>query len=127
MTRITAYSELDQHLGLDNKKDLKIVKDARAIETSIDNILGTDKGERCMLRQFGGALQGMLFEPMSDDMAQKIEMEVKDVINTWDDRPQILSLVVIPDYDNSVYGIDIIFRISGVGDFMYNRQIVPES
>ena len=127
MPRITAYSELDQHLGLDNKKNLKIVKDGKAVEASIDNILGTDKGSRCMLRSFGGALQGMLFEPMSDDMAQRIEMEVKDVINTWDNRPEILSLTVIPDYDNSIYAIDIIFRIVGVGDFMYSRQLLPES
>ena len=127
MARVVAYSELDQHLGLDSKKNLEIVKDGKAVEASIDNILGTDKGERVMLRRFGGALQGMLFEPMSDDMAQRIEMEIKNVINTWDNRPEILSLVVIPDYDNSVYAIDIIFRIAGVGEFMYSRQLVPES
>ena len=127
MSRFVAYSELDQHLGLDSKKNIKIVKDGEAVMTSIDNILGTNKGERCMLRQFGGAIQSLLFEPMSDDMAQRLDMEIKDAINTWDDRPEILSLVAVPDYDNGVYALEIIFRISGVGDFQYSRQIVPES
>lgn len=73
-------------------------RNAAAIrQTSIIMILGTNKGERVMLPEFGSRLPVLLFEPNDESTLQDVMEETRDALQRWD--PFIKVLGVSPEVD----------------------------
>ena len=62
------WSDLDHRFVQDAQGRLKKVINAQSVMTSIDNILRTYKGERCMLPSFGSILREVTFELIDSDI-----------------------------------------------------------
>ena len=65
---------------------LQYVSYEAAVEQAIQIILLTSQGERVMLREFGGSVRDMLFEPNSASTRARIAAIVRKALVTWEPR-----------------------------------------
>jgi hypothetical protein len=71
-------------------RDVTPEDNKHAIKISIEQILGTSKGERVMLREFGSNLNELLFEPQGPELSHLIKSEVVEAIGEWEERVQLV-------------------------------------
>ena len=60
--------------------DLDKVKDSVSVKRGIRNVLLTQNGERLFNPEFGSGIRNLLFEPMTDLTAERLEDECRDAI-----------------------------------------------
>ena len=72
-----------------------VQKDVGLIEGNIIQILGTRKGERVMLPEFGSKIMDFIFEPLDYITCALIRFELIDSIKRWEPR-------IILDKENTV-------------------------
>lgn len=107
------WSDLHHDIKTDVQGSIKKVINVDAVKTSIHNILGTPRGTRAMLRDFGSDLKSMLFENINDSLISMIENEVKNAITTWDDRIIINALDFKTDADRNQVTVLVKFAVRG--------------
>lgn len=107
--RIVIWSDLNNDFSTDERGDLKISTNADAVGESIENILMTRVGERVMRPDFGSFLQRFLFEPLHEDTAYKIAVEVSRALQQED---RFVAEQIEVAVDRSLQGYRI--RIGGV-------------
>jgi phage baseplate assembly protein W len=86
----------------DDKWDIRNSRgqDSQVIEASIFQILGTRKGERVMLPEFGCAIKDLLFEPMDATLKAQIIREAMEALKKWEDRIFVRDIEVVEDNIN---------------------------
>jgi hypothetical protein len=109
------HSDLDSKLSLDSAGNPKIVTNHESIRQSIRTILSTSPGERIMLPEFGSRIRSLLFEPMDDHTVFLMENEIRDAIQTWEDRVNVSYVSVNADFDDLFYEISIEYSIIETG------------
>lgn len=84
------------------------------VRTNLNNLLLTKRGERLMQPQFGSGLQEFLFEPLTDEIADKIETEIINVISRWIPYVTIDSIEVdtTSERNNNMINIHLKFSIA---------------
>lgn len=82
--RAKAMSGMDRHTG-------KLISDWEHVKQSIDDILTTPKGSRCMNREYGSNLFKLIGKVASD-----IEFyeEITEAIERWEKRFRVLSTTI---------------------------------
>jgi phage baseplate assembly protein W len=91
--------------------DIIKVVDATSVKRGIRNILLTETTERLFQPDVGSGIKGLLFEQMSDITAQLLEDQVRSAVESWEDRADVLEIIVTPDEDYNRYRVAITFRI----------------
>jgi len=91
--------------------DVVTVKDSTSVKRGIKNILLTEEGERLMQPELGSGIRNMLFEQMTDINAQRLETEILSAIEAWENRAEVITIVVTPEEENNRYRVAITFRI----------------
>jgi len=85
--------------------------DGAMLRTSIMNILFTFKTERVMRPEFGSGLPEKLFEPNDLILQAELDTIIKDDIERWDPRIEIMSVEFSDaDVNNNILKIVIGFR-----------------
>ncbi len=87
--------------------DLVTVKDKAAIVQSITALLLTRKGERPFQPQLGCGIQNVLFEPLDYGSAGIIRSEIREVLNRYEPRISVDSIVCTPDDLNNGYEVEL--------------------
>ena len=124
----TVWSDLDHRLVEDAKGEIKIGINVQAVMTSIDNILRTYRGERVMLPEFGSNLHGLVFESMDEDIIDFVSRDIKDIIETWDDRVDVSEISFLSEPDENTMSLQLMFSIRGYDQiFKYVKPIRGES
>ncbi len=74
------------------------------VSSNIKNLLLTSKGERVGLPEFGTDVTSILFEPITGDMASRLESSISEGISKWLPYVTIQNIYVITpdDQPNSV-------------------------
>ena len=91
--------------------DVATVKDATSIKRGIRNILLTENQERLFQPEIGSGLKNLLFEPMTNITTQLLEDEVRNAIEAWENRANILECIVTPEEELNRYRVAVTFRI----------------
>ena len=91
--------------------DIIKVTDSTSVKRGIRNILLTENTERLFQPEVGSGLKGLLFEQMSDITAQLLEDEVRAAVESWEERADLLEIIVTPDEDYNRYTVAVTFRI----------------
>ena len=91
--------------------DIDTVKDAVSVKRGIRNVLLTQNGERLFNPEFGSGIRNLLFEPMTDLTAERLEQEVRSAINSWEDRAELIAINVISEPTWLRYRVAVTFRI----------------
>jgi phage baseplate assembly protein W len=92
-------------------KDVLRFVNENAINKSIRNLLLTNKGERLYQPDIGSDIFKMLFEPMSEGVAELISTAVQTTIADYEPRARVTDVLVIPDYDNNLYQVIVQYLI----------------
>jgi phage baseplate assembly protein W len=78
-----------------------------AVIRSIKNIILTDRGERLYQPAIGSSIKSMLFEPMSQGIADIMSNVIRDAISNYEPRAKVLSVSIDPDYEGHRYTVTI--------------------
>ena len=93
--------------------DLIALKNANAIARSVRNIVLTIPGEKPFDPFFGSNVRNILFENLDSISASLIVDEIKNSIQNYEPRVELVSVEAFPDFDNYSYDVVIIYEIIG--------------
>lgn len=125
--REARFSDVSIGFGLNPfNKDLTRLTDVDAVKRSIKSLVMTNKYERLLDPEIGGNIRAMLFEPMSPLSEGILEDYIKEVIENYEPRAILISVVVQSNFDSNSFIVTITFRVDTsealqVVDFLLER------
>ena len=108
-------------------EDLIALKNANAIARSVRNIVMTLPGEKFFNPTFGSRITESLFENIDDITATVIIDEIRESIDNYEPRVDLLDVQAFPDYDNNSFDVTIIYEIIGIEIPPQELQFVLQS
>lgn len=106
------YKDLDLNFTAHPvKKDVSRHFNEKAIINSVKNLVSTNFYERPFQPELGSSIRALLFEPVDSVFGASIERRLADVINNYEPRVNIESVVAIPAPDENGYKIIMTFFI----------------
>ena len=108
-------------------EDLIALKNANAIARSIRNIVFTTPGEKFFDPSFGSRITESLFENIDEITATIIVDEIRESIENYEPRVQLIDVLVFPNYDNNAFDVTIIYEIIGIEVPAQELQFVLQS
>lgn len=94
--------------------DLIAIKNETAIARSIRNLVFTLRGERFFNSNLGSGVSKVLFENMDEITASVLQDEIKNTINNYEPRVNLISVDVSPNYDSNEFYATITYNIVGI-------------
>ena len=88
--------------------DLIALKNANAIARSVRNIVFTLPGEKFFEPTFGSRITESLFENIDDITASIIIDEIRESIENFEPREQLIDVKAYPDFENNGFDVTII-------------------
>jgi phage baseplate assembly protein W len=107
--------------------DLIGLKNANAIARSVRNIVMTLPGEKFFNPDFGSRITDSLFENIDDITATVIIDEIRESIDNYEPRVDLLDVQAFPNYDNNSFDVTIIYEIIGIEIPAQELQFVLQS
>ena len=107
--------------------DLIALKNENAIARSIRNIVFTLPGEKFFNPSFGSRISESLFENIDDITATVIVDEIRESIETYEDRVQLDSVEAFPNFENNSFDVTITYEIIGRNVPAQELQFVLQS
>lgn len=101
--------------------DLIAKYDDEAIKNSVKNLILTRHYERPFHSEIGSSVSALLFDNPNPGIVVLLEREIRDVINNFEPRVEIIDVVVSFVPDNLYISISITFKIRNT-----NRPIVVQ-
>ncbi|BDM71355.1 hypothetical protein HEK616_48420 [Streptomyces nigrescens] len=95
---------------------IALVSGEREIEEAIRLVLATAPGERPMRPEFGCAIHDLVFAPVNEQTAGRIQHEVYVTLDRWEPRIEVTDVEVTAGTDRSVLYIDIRYQIRGTNN-----------
>jgi len=92
--------------------DLVLRVDEDAVKQSVMNLIKTRPFERPFHPEISSQVYAMLFENFTPITSQVIRKSIEDVINKFEPRVTLLSVLVDEDADNNRLTVTIIFRLN---------------
>jgi phage baseplate assembly protein W len=93
--------------------DLIALKNENAIARSIKNIVFTLPGEKFFDPEFGSDISASLFENIDDISGGLIEDQIRQSINIYEPRVNLMSIRTHPNFDNNAFDVTITYGIIG--------------
>ena len=94
--------------------DLIGLKNANAIARSVKNIVFTVPGEKFFNENFGSDISEVLFENINDLSAAEIEDQIRESIENYEPRVELIKVKAYPNYDNNQFDAVITYQIIGI-------------
>lgn len=94
--------------------DLIALKNENAIARSVRNIIFTVPGEKVFDPDFGTDINASLFELLDETSATVIKDQIKYSLETYEPRILLLDVIVVPDFEDNGYDVEISYSIVGV-------------
>lgn len=91
--------------------DLMVKRDEQAIKNSIKNLILTMHYERKFHSEIGSSINGLLFNNPSPSFSILLKKEIKDVIDNFEPRAEIISIDIGFAVDRNEVGVEIVFSI----------------
>ena len=115
----------DLNLGFEQNtatKDIQKIKDVEAVKRSVKNLLNTNHYEKPFHPEIGSNLRAMLFELMTPQMNHVISKQIKNLINNYEPRCNLVQVHTQPRLDRNGYSVQISFRVQNHPD-----EVIVES
>lgn len=94
--------------------DLIDIKNETAIARSIRNLVFTLPGERFFNQNLGSKVSRSLFENIDNVSASIIRDEIRNTIENYEPRVELISVDVRPNYDNNEFNVTVRYYIVGI-------------
>ena len=93
--------------------DLIGLKNENAIARSVRNIVFTLPGEKFFDENFGSRISATLFENIDDISAGLIVDEIRQSIDRYEPRVELLNVEAFPDFEDNSFDVLIVYNIIG--------------
>lgn len=110
-TRTRQYEDIDLTFAKRPSGDVYKKKDAAAVKQAVKNLLLTNFYEKPFLPFFGGDLRALLFELADDTIESDVYDRVKQAIETYEPRVQIIQVEVNAQPDINDLSVTIVFKV----------------
>ena len=107
--------------------DLIALKNENAIARSIRNIVFTLPGEKFFNASFGSRITESLFDNIDEITATIIVDEIRESIETYEDRVQLIDVLADPNFENNTFDLTITYEIIGRNVPAQELQFVLQS
>ena len=107
--------------------DLIALKNENAIARSIRNIVFTLPGEKFFNASFGSRISESLFDNIDEITATIIVDEIRESIETYEDRVQLIDVLADPNFENNSFDVTITYEIIGRNIPAQELQFVLQS
>ena len=107
--------------------DLIALKNENAIARSIRNIVFTLPGEKFFNSSFGSRITESLFDNIDDITATIIVDEIRESIETYEDRVQLIDVLADPNFENNGFDVTITYDVIGAPIPAQELQFVLQS
>ena len=94
--------------------DLIALKNENAIARAVRNIVLTTPGEKLFDPDFGSSVSEILFENVDDITAGSIQDEIRNCLNNYEPRVDLINVDVDPNFDENQFDVKITYRIVGI-------------
>ena len=94
--------------------DLITLKNENAIARAVRNIVSTTPGEKLFDPDFGSSVSEILFENVDDITAVSIQDEIRNCLNNYEPRVDLIDVDVDPNFDENQFDVKITYRIVGI-------------
>jgi phage baseplate assembly protein W len=112
ISRSPDYSDLDlDFIPHPTTKDVAIKTGADAIKRSVRNLILTNFYEKPFRPGIGSSAVKLLFDNMSPLVSNFLENAIKEVVQNYEPRVQLINVKVNMDYDNNGYNARIEFVV----------------
>jgi len=91
--------------------DLSLNINEEAVKSSILNLIHTDKGERLFQPNLGCGIRALLFDNIGLDTFITIEEVIKETLQRYEPRANIIAIDVIGSPDLNTVTITIVFNV----------------
>lgn len=95
--------------------DIVDVRGQLAVIRAIKVLLSTHAGEVPFFPNFASNLKRLLFEPIDSVTTSMIETELRVIIDTYEPRARVKTLIATPSPDDNAYTIDMEIEILSTG------------
>ena len=93
--------------------DLIALKNENAIARSIRNIVFTLPGEKFFNPSFGSDISASLFENIDDITGGIIEDQIRQSINNYEPRVNLMEVRTNPNFDNNAFDVTVTYEVVG--------------
>lgn len=93
------------------KKDINKNLDQMAVINALKNLILTSHYEKPFNPDYGSNIRKLLFETLDIVTASAIEREVEQTIKNFEPRVNVISVSVIPDFDNNGFSVQMTFYV----------------
>ena len=94
--------------------DILTINNADAIKKSVINLVRTRIGERFFNPLLGSSLEDSMFQLQSPEMAYSLELNIKTLLENYEPRISIFSVLVTYPEDSNDLNVRISFNIIGI-------------
>ena len=125
--KVKQYSDLD--LFFSKKivdKDVNKVTDIQAVKRSIRNLVLLNTYEKPFHPEISSGVRNILFETISPLVANLLTKRIEDVIENFEPRAKLISVLSIPDLDRNSYEVAISFYVVNAPTELVNLSLMLE-
>ena len=94
--------------------DLIALNNENAIARAVRNIVLTSPGEKLFDPDFGSSVSEILFENVDDITAVSIQDEIRNCLNNYEPRVDLVNVDVNPNFDENQFDVKITYKIVGI-------------
>ena len=94
--------------------DLIALKNENAIARAVRNIVSTTPGDKLFDPDFGSSVSEILFENVDDITAVSIQDEIRNCLNNYEPRVDLVNVDVNPNFDENQFDVKITYKIVGI-------------
>lgn len=94
------------------RKDIALSKDDMAVVRSLRHLMLTNKYERPFQPYLGAGITKLLFDPIGPATSAALSDEIRTLIKNHEPRVNLISVNVLPLYDQNAYGATLTFYIA---------------
>ena len=91
--------------------DIAKLSNVEAVKASVRNLINTNKGERPFQPDIGSNIRKALFEPMTSAVSSSIKTFVRDLIETYEPRAEVVNVNTVVNPDNHEVRATVTFRV----------------
>ncbi|KIF75165.1 baseplate protein [Streptomyces sp. 150FB] len=95
---------------------IAMVSGVREVEEAMRLVLATAPGERPMRPEFGCGIHDMVFAPINEATAGRIQHEVRTSLDRWEPRIEVEDVEVSTGDEQGVLFIDVRYSIRGTNN-----------
>ena len=110
-SRSRDYSDLDLSFAKKSNGDIFKKTDAAAVKQAVKTLIQTNFGEKPFKYFFGANIRALLFEPVTPDVVDEIETNIRLAIQNFEPRASLLDVRVLDEIDKNSINVSIKFKI----------------